>query len=471
MADILVLGAGICGLGTALLLARDGHHVTVVERDASTLPDTPQEAWDAWARKGVAQFRQPHNFMPGFRLILERELPDLQDALRRAGASKLDFVSPLPPLLEDRSPRPIDDVLWTYTARRPAGEWVFADAARREPRLSVRRGVQAAGLLTGPSALAGIPHVVGIRTMTGEELRADIVIDAMGRGSRAPEWLAAVGARRPYEEQADCGFSYYTRYFSGMEPQRSGPFYMVLGTMAVLTLPGDNGSWSITIVTASGDQPLKRLRHAEQWTKAIRACPLQAHWLDGTPITGILAMSGVTDRYRRFVLDGKPVATGFLAVADAWACTSPSAGRGLTVGFKHAVLLRDVLRETRADPHTLLPAFHDRTEAEIAPWYHAQVALERYRAVQNAALRDGRVPPPPADELSELATSLFATMAMDAELFRAALEYVGTITPLQDLFRRPAIAARVRGALDAMREWGPMPTPGPDRAQLLVLVQ
>jgi 2-polyprenyl-6-methoxyphenol hydroxylase-like FAD-dependent oxidoreductase len=241
--------------------------------------------------------------------------------------------------------------------------------------------------------------------------------------------------------------------------------------MAVLTLPGDNGSWSITIVTASGDQPLKRLRHAEQWTNVIRACPLHAHWLDGTPITDVLAMSGVTDRYRRYVVGGKPVATGFLAVADAWACTSPSAGRGLTVGFKHAVLLRDVLRETRADPRTLLAVFHERTEAEIAPWYHAQVAFERYRAVQNAALRDDRVPPPPSDELSELAMSLFATMATDPELFRAALEYVGTITPLQDLFRRPAVATRVRGAMDAMRESGPVPIPGPDRAQLLALVR
>lgn len=471
MAEILILGAGICGLGTALLLARDGHDVTVIERDASALPDTPQEAWDSWARKGVAQFRQPHNFMPGLRMILETELPDVQDRLRHAGASKLDFVSPLPPFLEDRSPRPIDDRLWTYTARRPAGEWVFADAARNEPRLTVRSGIQVAGLLTGRSVVAGVPHVAGIRTADGQELRADVVIDATGRASRSPEWLATIGARPPYEERAESGFSYYTRYFSGTEPQRVGPVYAVLGTMAVLTLPGDNGSWSITIVTATDDKPLKSLHQAEKWTNAIRACPLQAHWLDGQPITGILAMSGVTDRYRRFVVDGQPVATGFLAVADAWACTNPSAGRGLTVGFKHAVRLRDVLRETGADPRTLTDTFHARTEAEIAPWYRAQIALDRYRAVQNGALREGRVPAQPDDELSAQATALFAAMATDPDLFRAGLEYVGTITPLQALFQRPAVAARVRRAMDAMRDSGPMPIPGPDRAQLLALVQ
>ena len=38
----LILGAGICGLGTALLLARDGHEVTVLERDPDPMPDSPQ---------------------------------------------------------------------------------------------------------------------------------------------------------------------------------------------------------------------------------------------------------------------------------------------------------------------------------------------------------------------------------------------------------------------------------------------
>ncbi len=33
--SVLIVGGGICGLGTALLLARDGHEVTVLDRDAS----------------------------------------------------------------------------------------------------------------------------------------------------------------------------------------------------------------------------------------------------------------------------------------------------------------------------------------------------------------------------------------------------------------------------------------------------
>src|SRR5215468_7179859 len=145
--SIVIIGGGICGLGTALLLARDGHDVTLLEHDADPLPASPQAAWERWERKGVTQFRQPHNFMPGMRLLLEAELPDVQDALVGAGASRLDMLHPLPPFFADHSPRPIDEKLWTYTARRPAGEWVFAHAAEHEPRVTVRRGVQAEGLL------------------------------------------------------------------------------------------------------------------------------------------------------------------------------------------------------------------------------------------------------------------------------------------------------------------------------------
>ena len=85
-------------------------------------------------------------------------------------------------------------------------------------------------------------------------------------------------------------------------------------------------TWSMTIFSASGDAPLKALRGVECFTRVVRACPLQAHWLDGEPITRVLAMGGILDRYRRFVVDGNPVVTGYAAVGDAWACTNPSAG-------------------------------------------------------------------------------------------------------------------------------------------------
>jgi 2-polyprenyl-6-methoxyphenol hydroxylase-like FAD-dependent oxidoreductase len=469
--NILIIGGGICGLGTALLLGRDGHEVTVLERDADSMPVSAEDAWEHWGRKGVAQFRQPHNFMPGLRLLLEAELPDVQDALGRAGASRYDLVNPLPPFFADRSPRPIDDKLWTLTARRPVAEWVFADVAQRAPHVMIRRGVGVAELLVGPSVIAGTPHVSGVRVPDSQDFHADLVVDATGRQSRSPQWLAAIGARPPYEEQADCGFTYYTRYFSGTQPQRVGPTLTPFGSISLLTLPGDNGTWSVTIFTASGDQPLKTLRHDAQWTNTVRACPLHAHWLDGRPITAVLPMSGIVDRYRRFVVDERPIVTGFVAIADAWACTNPSAGRGLTVGLLHALRLRDSLRAHGDDPLALVEDFDRRTEAEIAPWYHAQIALDRLRFEEMEAVRNGREKPQPAGELARRIVSLLSSLAADPDLFRAALEYIGTVTPVQEILERTEVMNRIRAATQAVKNAPPSPMPGPNRNQLLELVR
>jgi 2-polyprenyl-6-methoxyphenol hydroxylase-like FAD-dependent oxidoreductase len=469
MSSVLIIGAGVCGLGTALLLARDGHDVTVLERDPDPTPATPQDAWERWLRRGVAQFRQPHNLMPGMRLVLESALPDVHEGLRRAGASKFDLLNPMPGTFSDRAPRPIDDKLWTFTARRPVAEWVFATTALNEPRVAIRRGARVTELLNGPAAVSRTPHVVGVRTSDGDALRADLVVDASGRQSPAGEWLANIGARCPHEEQDDSGFMYYTRYFTGAIPERRARTLSELGTISILTLPGDNDTWSVTIFCAAGDQPLKNLRHEDKWTNTIRAFPLHAHWLDGTPITDVLPMSGVVDRYRRFSIDGSPVATGFVAVADAWACTNPSAGRGLTVGLLHAVRLRDAMREAGDDPAALAEHYDARTEAEIAPWYHAQIVVDRARFADMEALRSGREPQALPPGLAADIRAFMSMLGADVDLFRAGLEYVGTITPIQDILRRPDVVSRMQAIGAGGR--GPIPPmPGPKRSQLLDLV-
>lgn len=472
MASIVVVGAGFCGLGTALLLARDGHDVTVLERDERTVPDSARAAWDSWTRKGVAQFHQPHNFMPGLRALLEAELPDVQRSLRAAGAATLDLVAALPPFWTDKAPRPIDDRLWTLTARRPTGEWVLRDAAAREPRLTLRSGVDVESLVAGETTRAGVPHVAGVRTRDGETLRADLVVDATGRGSKSSKWLAALDAAPPHEAAEDCGFTYYTRYFRGAMPVPRSGALTPFGTLSLITLPGDNDTWSVTFFTASDDKPTRRLRESDAWTRVARAFPLHAHWLDGEPITDIISMSGIVDRYRRFVVDGQPVATGFVAVADASACTNPSAGRGLTVGFKHGVLLRDALRETGGDPLALVTRFDELTEARVAPWVRAQISWDRTRFATMRALADGREPPSPRDELATGIGSLFACMPADPDLFRAGLEYVGTLTPVQEILRRPEVQTKIAAAMQAVRASGPPPgLPGPNRGQLLALLE
>jgi 2-polyprenyl-6-methoxyphenol hydroxylase-like FAD-dependent oxidoreductase len=463
MASIIICGGSVVGLSVAMMLAHDGHEVTVLEANPDDPPATPVAAWEDWDRKGVAQFRQPHNLFARFRHVCDAELPGMTGRLEAAGLVWVDPLAILPPGITDRQARAGDEAFRFVTGRRPVIESVFAGAAREQRGATVRRGVQVTELTIGAAAIPGVPHVTGVRTADGQELRADLVVDAMGRRSRAADLLADVGATRPHEEAEDSGFAYYTRYFTGPAlPALIGPPLLPIGTISTLTLPGDNDTWSVTVFGASGDAPLKALREADCFSRVVCACPLQAHWLDGEPITGVLAMAGIMDRYRRFAVDGAPVATGFAAVGDAWACTNPSAGRGLSVGLVHAQLLRHTVRDHLDDPAEFVRALDDGTQRDVAPFYWSQVAADRDRIAEMNALRHNQ----PWSPLASPMTGLVNGNSHDADLFRAMIETVVCMAPAQEVLQRPALR-------DKLEHWSREPAqapPGPDRQQLLQLL-
>ena len=467
MASIVMLGGGICGLAGAMMLARDGHGVTVLERDAAPMPETPQEAFEDWERAGVAQFRQPHNLHSRGWQVLETELPDIGEALLAAGGVHYSPIAIMPPTVADRAPRPGDERFDAVTGRRATIELVVARAAAAEPRLDVRRGVAATALLTTP--LDGLPHVTGVRTDAGDELHADLVIDAMGRRSQLPKLLRAAGAGPLHEEVEDSGFVYYTRYFSGDAlPQFRAGLLMPLGTMSVLTLLGDNCTWSVTVFISGADAPLKRLRDADRWSAVLRACPRQAHWLDGEPVTDILPMGGVLDRFRRLVVDGAPVVTGLALLADACACSNPSQARGITLGLLHARRLRDAVREHLDDgPRAFAEAWDAATEDEIVPWYRATVRSDRARLAQIEALRRGAQPPAPPEGTAALLAALPPAAMQDADLYRAFQAIVCNLDLPEAVLAQPGIADRIRAF---MAGGSPTPPPGPNREELLALL-
>ncbi len=467
MSQIIVLGGGVVGLSTAMLLAKQGHAVTVLERDGAPLPGSPEEAWAAWERRGVAQFRQPHFLHATTRHILERELPEVTEELLRAGCVRFDPLTLLPPTIADRAPRADDERFVTLTGRRSTVEYALARTADHH-RVRVRRGVAIGGLLTGASAAPGIPHIAGVRTMDGAEFAADFVIDAMGRRSKLPDWLAAVGARRPSEAAEESAFFYYTRYFratTGELPPYHAGVLTHYPSFSLLTLPGDAGTWSVTVFTCAGDAALKALRDPAKWTALIGACPLHAHWLEGEPLTAVLPMGGIIDRYRRFVVDGAPIATGLVSVGDAWACTNPVGGRGISMGLLHAAGTAEVVRDHLNDPLALALAQDAMTEARVTPWYHHTVAEDRQRIAQiAAAIRGQRVPRP-----TGLESALAVAMRYDAVLFRASLEIQSLLALPREVLARPGLQERIGAVAGAHAADGVAP-PSPSRADLLRLL-
>jgi 2-polyprenyl-6-methoxyphenol hydroxylase-like FAD-dependent oxidoreductase len=468
MADIVILGAGVVGLGTAMLLADDGHHVTVLERDADT-PTAPVDAWDGWRRRGVNQFRLPHFFQPRYREVVERELPQLAKAIEGAGGLRYNPLLAIPEAI--RGPeRPEDSHLEVLTGRRPLVESAAAEIAAHHPGLTLRRGLAAEGILTNRPAGARIPHVKGVRTATGEHIGADLVVDMMGRRSPLSRWLSEANIDPPPEEQEDDGIRYYCRHYrspDGTVPVPLGPPLQPLGTFSSVTLPADNGTWSVVLVTAAHDRALFGLRDTAHWERTVRSLPRVAHWLDGEPIDGqVVTLTRVEDRIRHYLVDGEPVITGVVSVGDAWACTGPHHGRGATIGMLHGLALRDRLRDVGlADSYEFARAFHRTTIEEVEPWFTLTRTQSRHRLAEiDAGMRGEQYRP--SDQRWELEQALGCAATRDPDCLRIFARTRMMIEPLDQ-----ALASD--GVIDDIwrfgANWRSEPIPAPDRDKLVAL--
>src|SRR5580765_2497677 len=136
---VLVIGAGMAGLWTALALAPTGRQVVVLERDPPAPQGGPDEAFTDWQRRGVGHLRHSHAFLARLRTLVRDDHPQLMDDLRAAGCRELGFEGGLTAKhRETYTPKPIDADLAILTSRRTTLELVMRRYAERLPGVTMR---------------------------------------------------------------------------------------------------------------------------------------------------------------------------------------------------------------------------------------------------------------------------------------------------------------------------------------------
>ncbi|MEA2465103.1 MAG: hypothetical protein QOJ98_2850, partial [Acidobacteriota bacterium] len=360
-----MLGGGFAGLASALALARDGHEVTLVERDP--FPGGPAADAPEWPRRGIPHFLQPHAFIPRGCVELRRSFPDVYATLLDVGADEADLRAKLPGEL-----RPGDEDLRYLGVRRPVIEWALRDAVLRSPSVTVHAGPH----VTGLDVERG--RVTAVR-VDGVPFDAGLVVDALGRRTPVPGWTGAGEG-----VSTDCGVVYYSRYFRrrpGFEPP-DGPWLHSprgdLGYFGFATFPGDNDTFSVLLAVPPGVAEWRPLKDEPAWEAAVARIPVLASWVDPDgvdPITGVMAMAGLRNSLRDW---DTAAPAGLVPVGDALGHTDPVLAHGLAFGLVHAAALVAALRE-HADVADAAAAYAADVRPALRERYDLASALDEQR--------------------------------------------------------------------------------------------
>lgn len=461
MSEVIVVGAGAAGLGSALALSQQGHRVTVVERDGAELPATPDAAFDQWPRRGAPQVRHSHAFLARLRNLLRDRAPEVLAELLAAGATEVRFVDYPPPRVGKLDPEPEDDDLVALACRRTTFEWVLRRHVLSTASVQLKQGV-VEGLL-GRGTNAGIPDIAGVGLAGGEELAADVVVDATGRRSPLPTWLSRLGAAPVEEEEEDTGIVYSSRFYRlrpGMEvPYKGGLVVADLGYLKYAVFGGDNGTFSITFGIYADDREMRQLLSPGPFTTTANILVGTRPWVEpdrAEAITGVEVMAKLINRRRRFMAGGQPLATAVFPVGDSSVCTNPLYGRGCSLAMVQAYLLADVLAEHPEDPLAAGRAFDAATRTEIEPWYRASTDQDRSSG-------DGASP----DMASLIRDGLLPAARSDPLVFRAFVRSFNLLLPPGAIMNDPEVVKRVLAAWQERETRPPSESLGPDREALL----
>jgi 2-polyprenyl-6-methoxyphenol hydroxylase-like FAD-dependent oxidoreductase len=473
VAEVVIVGGGIGGLATALLLGRDGRRVVLCERDPSPVPDSPEQMWSSWARPGAPQGRLGHAFLPGFRRLLEQRLPDVLDRVLAGGAPLLDYTVDIP----GDARLPEDRELMGISCRRPVLEGILRRAVHAEPSVEIRLGCVVAGLVGDDGGGGRAPRVVGVKTRTHGAIAAQTVVIAGGRAAPVGRWFAEIGATPPAEESEGCGFVCFTRYFRirlrDGEDERVSTRLRVqrdLGYMKYEVWGADAGTFYVELLPPVADLDLRGLRGEDAWTAAALSLPECPEWLDpgrSTPIGAIAAMGQERNVHRRFVEGGEPLALGVHVIGDARCQTNSAYAWGAGTALAEAVALADILADHAGDPCAQALEFEARVAGEVAGRHEYSRARDRawQRAFRGEAAWDESDAGP-----GFIQSVVIPAAGADADIHRAVMRWELQLDGVDALARNTAVLERAR-MVAARRPAGGSDTTGtPSRDDLLAII-
>lgn len=444
----LVVGGSMAGLFTARVLSEHFERVTLVERDS--FPEGPE------FRKGVPQSRHIHIFMPRGRQIAERFFPGLEEELASSGAELMDLgegVAWLTPA--GLAPRFHCGISLINCTRSLIEHHVRERVGSLESvRFLERTGVTR--LLPGDDgSVAGVEVRSRDGENTEEPLHADLVVDASGRNSNAPQWLRELGYTPPEETVINAHPGYATRLFERSAEMPEGQSIIFVQTAPPehnrggVMIPVEGGYWICSLGGMGGDHPPTEEEGYMEFARSLRDPILYEAIKEATPASPIHGYREISNKRRHYEkLSRQP--NNFLITGDAACSFNPIYGQGMTTAALGAETLEECLKSSRnAVGLTGISRHFQKRLAKVnaGPWLLA--TGEDFR-VSNT---DGGKAGFSTRLTHRYMDRVLALSLRDLAVRRVFLEVFGMVKPPTALFA-PSIAAKVLGT--AIRRGKPL---------------
>ena len=449
----VVLGGSIAGLLAARVLAERFGTVVVVERDR--LPDAAEP------RRGVPQGRHIHGLLAGGQQAFEQLLPGLTQDLAADGVPVGDPLADLRLCLNGHRFRQAPSGLTLVSASREMLEHHLRRRVRALPNLTLTDRCDVVGLAATGRRITGV-RVLPRGDHRGEEelVNADLVVDATGRGSRAPVWLSQLGFPRPEEEQLRVDLGYTTRRYHL-------PAETLDGDLGLLQAPTpahprgaalarlEHGVWMLTLIGLRGDLPPTNPDGFDRFAASVGSAELQAVIRTAEPLDAPATFRFPASTRRHYERIQLP--ENLWVVGDSLASFNPVYGQGMSVAALEAVALARQLSRERVPPSHLVMG--ELAKIVDVPWQLAG-------AVDHAFVSPDK-PPARRDRLmAAYVDHVQAAAAHDPVVGRGFLRVSGLLDPPSALLRPRLIWRTLRQRLATHSDSTGSPPPAQAPADL-----
>jgi 2-polyprenyl-6-methoxyphenol hydroxylase-like FAD-dependent oxidoreductase len=349
---VVVLGAGMAGTLAAAALVNLADEIIVIERDR--LPSEPAH------RAGLPQAHHAHLLWSGGARAIDELLPDAITRLTVYGAKHLGVPANAATLSAHGWLPRFNGAQYAIACTRHLLDWVLREQAKRNPRITIRDHSEVVGLIGDASRVAGV-HVKDRDNDTIEQINAELVVDATGRGSKAQHWLTGLGVPgvdQVRKEVIDSGLAYVTRTFQA-PAMAAQDFPMVSVQFDVPTagpgraaslLPVEDGRWLVTLAGTRGCEPPRDEQGFIDFARHSVRHPIVADLISGLrPLTPTYSSHSTANRRLHFErLPQWP--DGIVLLADALATFNPIYGHGMSVAARSCLALRTGLEKNGFGP-------------------------------------------------------------------------------------------------------------------------